>query len=100
MNNNELIEKLSSDVHDSWWDEKLKQGFHAPLDCPKVSAPYNKWASNCDKCHNDMYPYNELPENIKEYDRVTVRKVLLSLSKYMQSVVLNEEQIENDCHSN
>lgn len=86
MNNNELIEKLSSDIHDGWWDEKRKQDFHAPLDCAKVSAPYNKWAVNCDKCHRDMYPYNELPENIKEYDRVTVRKVLFSLSKYLGDV--------------
>jgi hypothetical protein len=28
-----------------------------------------------------MYPYDELPENIKEYDRVTVRAVLQAMDE-------------------
>jgi hypothetical protein len=87
------LELLASKVHDSWWEEKAKQGFHAPADCesenhqsfinsgqhPKEqfeghfdSLRY-KW---CDKCHPDMYPYEKLPDNIKEFDRATVRTVL------------------------
>jgi len=30
----------------------------------------------CNKCHRDMIPYQELPEDIKDYDRVTVQTVL------------------------
>ena len=33
----------------------------------------------CDKCHTDLYSYSELPENVKEYDRVTVRAVLRAI---------------------
>lgn len=89
-----LIEKLSEEVHNAWWEEKKRQGFHAPLECKSdnrksyidspqtgkdrfddagFNAKFYKW---CDRCHADMYPYEELPENIKEYDRVTVRTIV------------------------
>lgn len=76
-----IIEQLSSKVHDAWWNEKKSQGFHAPLSCPKriLANEYTKFKCVCEKCHTDMYPYEELPENIKDYDRVTVRMVLQSL---------------------
>ena len=62
--------------------EKKKQGFHAPLECEKyVQEVDNKFTKVCEKCHTDMYPYDELPENIKEYDRVTVRSVLNAIKK-------------------
>lgn len=91
---NEQIEQLASKVHDSWWEEKKKQDFHAPRDCqsenrrsydrsPQTGKDHfddagldektYKW---CDKCHPNMYPYEELPEDVKEYDRITVRTVL------------------------
>lgn len=84
---NEIVEKLSAFVHDAWWDEKKKQGFHAPVECPAfpavavIGSDFDKFAKICDKCHSDMYPYEELPENIKEYDRVMVRTVLRALGK-------------------
>ena len=80
-----LIEALSEKVHDAWWSEKIKQGFHAPIDCnyakPKYAvgkeeAEEKAFTKHCDKCHTDMYPYNDLPEHIKDYDRVTIRAVL------------------------
>mgnify|MGYP000843570206 CR=1 FL=1 len=76
-----LIEQLSARVHDAWWEEKARQGFHAPLSCPRRSPAneYTKFECVCEKCHTDMYPYEELPENIKDYDRVTVRTVLQAL---------------------
>ena len=94
---NELIEKLSENVHAAWLKEKEKQGFHAPVICEGfehrsymkssdqakerfytagLTPELYKW---CDKCHTDMYPYDSLSENIKEYDRVTVRTVLEAL---------------------
>ena len=67
-------EVIAESVHDAWWTEKIKQGFHAPLRCPTTCG--KKFEKNCEKCHADMYPYLELPENVKEYDRATVRAVL------------------------
>ena len=92
------IEFLAEQVHNTWWQEKEKQGFHSPNDCESENrtgyinsdwqsqerfdnyfdSRYYEW---CDKCHSDMYPYNELPEHIKEYDRVTVRTVLNAIDK-------------------
>lgn len=88
-----MIEKLSAAVHDAWWKEKKIQGFHSPIDCESQSAkdchehdiksvglhPFLKFHKYCDKCHTDMYPYEELPENVKEYDRVTVRSALTAI---------------------
>ena len=92
----DLIEKLSEEVHNAWVKEKVEQGFHAPIECKNymsavrelnvlnhsstliVPGCFNKC---CDKCHTDLYPYPELPENIKEYDRVTVRAVLNAMEK-------------------
>lgn len=75
------IEYLSNKVHDGWWAEKRSQGFHAPLSHTGGSGKFEK---RCDKCHADMYPYDELPENVKEYDRVTVRAVLVALEAWEQ----------------
>lgn len=87
------IETIASKVHDSWWEEKKKQGFHSPVDCKSDSAvsarehdirsqglyEFIRFYNYCDKCHKDMYPYFELPENIKEYDRVTVKTVIKAI---------------------
>jgi len=43
--------------------------------------PRGKFDKVCDKCHPDMYPYEELSEEVKEYDRVTVRAVLAAQTK-------------------
>lgn len=81
-NTNELIEKLSSKVHDAWWEEKKRQGFHAPLDCPKrTTMQLQKFSLYCNRCHTDMYPYNEIPEYVKEYDRVMVKAVLQAIEE-------------------
>lgn len=90
------IELLSEEVHKAWMAEKFKQGFHAPDNCnsmlhdaykeygpdymkaPPKEPKFYKW---CEKCHTDLYPYQELPDNIKEYDRVTVAAVLQALNK-------------------
>ena len=91
-----LIEKIAESVHNSWWNEKKEQGFHSPKNCPYAIIPYvqgsfDKFKKNCEKCHTDMYPYNELPENIKEYDRVTAKAVLKSLEENDYSVIKDED---------
>jgi hypothetical protein len=84
-NLNSKIEELSEEVHNAWMKEKLSQGFHAPFNCPRFPLiPHDedeKFVKKCEKCHTDLYPYSELPENIKEYDRVTVRAVLHAIEK-------------------
>ncbi len=77
------IEFLSEQVHNAWMKEKLQQGFHAPKKCHTYfeGCLFNKFEKRCDKCHTDMYPYSELPENIKDYDRVTVRTVIEAIKK-------------------
>lgn len=76
-------EMLAEQVHISWMNEKVRQGFHCPMQCPNfprkpVMMPQEgdvMFEKYCDKCHTDLYAYNHLPEHIKEYDRVTVRTV-------------------------
>jgi septal ring factor EnvC (AmiA/AmiB activator) len=52
------VEKLSESVHDAWWQESKRQGREG---------------------EQSMVPYSELPDSVKEYDRVTVRAVLDAL---------------------
>ena len=91
-----LIEKIADSIHNAWWNEKKEQGFHSPKKCPYaidsyVQGSFDKFKKNCEKCHTDMYPYNELPENIKEYDRVTAKAVLKSLEENDYSVIKDED---------
>jgi hypothetical protein len=81
------IEFLSEQVHNAWWEEKKRQGFHAPNECPDFEPEKpeflitQKFTKHCGHCHTDMYPYAELPESIKDYDRVMVRTVLEAIRK-------------------
>ena len=65
MEERKLIELLSEKVHNAWMKEKEAQGFSYGKDYDKEK-----------KKHPDMLPYNELKEEVKEYDRATVRAVL------------------------
>ena len=60
-------------VHNAWMKEKEAQGFSYGKDYDKEK-----------KKHPDMLPYNELKEEVKEYDRATVRAVLQA-QKELQS---------------
>lgn len=95
---NKIIELISQEVHNAWMKEKIDQGFHSPDECKSenhksfmtadwtnqqrlednCNPKFYKW---CDKCHTDLYHYNELPDNIKEYDRVTVKAVIEAMGK-------------------
>ncbi len=98
--NVKLIEQLSEQVHNAWWREKEEQGFHAPIRCKHAKPDYvvgeseareKAFNRHCDKCHTDMYPYKELPEHVKEYDRVTVRAVLSAIKRMGYSLEGGEE---------
>ncbi|MFA7171307.1 MAG: hypothetical protein WC180_04910 [Candidatus Paceibacterota bacterium] len=81
------VEFLSDKVHQAWMREKRSQGFHAPNECPLFDPSddkrtySDKFTRHCGKCHTDLYPYDELPENVKEYDRVMVRTVIQAMEK-------------------
>jgi len=51
------IETVAEAVHNAWWEEKKKQGVTE---------------------HPDMISYSHLSEEVKEYDRVTVRAIIES----------------------
>jgi hypothetical protein len=75
------LDELAEKVHDSWVQQKKLCGFHAPENCPQIVSRVSgskAWYDEtfCAKCHKDMRSYADLPENVKEYDRVTVRAVL------------------------
>ena len=76
-----MIEELAAKVHNAWWDEKAEGGFHSPADCPHRNGRSNMFSKHCDNCHPAMYPYGQLPETVKDYDRVTVRTVLRALGE-------------------
>lgn len=52
------FETICENVHNGWWMEKIRQGVTD---------------------HPDMIEYSKLSESVKEYDRVTVRRVLDAL---------------------
>jgi len=60
----ELVETLAEEVHNAWWEEKKRQGK--------------------DDTHPDAVLYYALTEEVKEYDRVTVRVVLHALINEME----------------
>lgn len=66
------LETVAEMVHNSWWKEKTKQGFHAPADCPQMG---------CVNCHPNMIPYDQLSEMAKDLDRATVRMVYEAIIK-------------------
>lgn len=85
MNNDNVLllleakkEFLAKRVHDAWMKEKASQGFHDPTTCTMKSVH-----AGCEKCHADMIPYEDLAENIKDYDRVTVTTVIDAIEEIL-----------------
>jgi DNA-binding transcriptional ArsR family regulator len=90
----DLLERLAEHVHKEWMAEKQRQGFAdhvlVPVPCACNDAEGCPARQGCNqaycrlpayKHHTDMLPYAELAENVKEYDRATVRGVLRALDK-------------------
>ena len=81
------LELISDEVHKARMTEKISQGFHSPAQCTNHDPSddkrqtLNKFTKRCGKCHTDLYDYRDLPEHVKEYDRVTVRAVIKALEK-------------------
>lgn len=83
----EWVEHLSAAAHQAWMAEKERQGFadHPPDQCSVGWDIVHRGRPPilCEKLpaqhHLDMVPYDQLPEETKEFDRQMVRVVLTSL---------------------
>lgn len=91
----DTLEKIAAAVHRSWTDEKVRQGFADHVLDPKPTAEtftgsdgglFIGTVTSCARCplyqdkhHADMLPYADLAENVREYDRATVRAVLAGI---------------------
>lgn len=56
----QLVEQMSKNVHDVWAETRIKQGWK-----------YGERRNDELKTHPCLVPYEELPEEEKEYDRNT-----------------------------
>ena len=67
----ELVEQLAENIHDHWARQRIEAGW-----------TYGLQRDDADKTHPDLVPYEDLPEEEKQYDRTSVRetlKVILTL---------------------
>lgn len=55
-----LVERMAENVHDVWAETRIAQGW-----------TYGSERNDAEKKHPCLVPYNELPEEEKEYDRNT-----------------------------
>jgi len=67
---NELTELIASNVHDIWAEGRIAEGW-----------VFGELRDDNLKTHPCLVPYNELPENEKEYDRNTAMKTLKMIHK-------------------
>lgn len=73
----ELTEQLAENVHDSWAEQRLTEGWR-----------YGPLRNDVSKEHPNLVPYEELPENEREYDRrsaLETIRMLLALGYRIQS---------------
>ena len=61
----ELVEKMAENVHEEWAQERIRQGW-----------TYGKERNDTLKQHPCLIPYEELPEEEKQFDRITSIKTL------------------------
>ena len=66
-----LVERLAENNHDQWARQRINEGW-----------TYGPQRDDALKTHPDLVPYGDLPEEEKEYDRISVVqtvKVILTL---------------------
>lgn len=73
------VEQLAEMEHDRWWREREADGwtFASAKDVDRKHSPY-------------LRPYDELPEDVKDYDRNTVRGIPAFVAHAGFAVVRNE----------
>lgn len=65
-----LVEKMAKNVHEVWAQSRMSQGW-----------TYGKVRNDEQKKHPCLIPYEELPEEEKEYDRNTALETLKLITK-------------------
>lgn len=65
-----LVEQMAKNVHEVWAETRIKQGW-----------TYGKQRDDKLKTHPCLVPYEELPEDEKEYDRNTALGTLRLITK-------------------
>lgn len=66
----QLVEKMSKNVHEVWAETRIHQGW-----------TYGKQRNDEKKTHPCLVPYEELPDSEKEYDRNTSISTLKLIMK-------------------
>ena len=86
---NELIEELADLEHDQWiyWSKVLAVTMEAALD--NLSNGHTDEAAKIlfkkiEGWKTNWKPYSELPNNVKEYDRVWARKVIKLMEPHVE----------------
>ena len=74
------LEILAQKIHDRWMKRRLEEGW-----------TYGKVRNDELKQHSCLVPYEQLPENEKEYDRATALETLKSLVDLGYTVAKKEE---------
>ena len=85
----QLVEKMSKNVHEVWSETRIKQGW-----------TYGEQRNDELKTHPCLVPYEELPEEEKEYDRIDriiARKYGLSLGSLYCRKPLIDEAFRGSC---
>ena len=72
----ELLERVSRLDHEIWKHAKAAEGYHYPSECP-----YRSKGNRCKKCSMLFIPYDVLPEDVKELNRIRWRNMDKILSK-------------------
>lgn len=65
-----LIEDMAKNVHEVWAQNRINEGWS-----------YGPRRDDANKLHPCLVPYEELPENEKEYDRATSQETLKLILK-------------------
>ena len=65
-----LIEQLAENNHDHWARQRIEDGW-----------TYGPQRDDARKTHPDLVPYSDVPEDEKEYDRISVVETLKVIIK-------------------
>lgn len=77
----QLVEKMSKNVHEVWAENRIQQGW-----------TYGEKRNDKLKTHPCLIPYEELPEEEKEYDRNTAVGTLKLIMKLGFKIIKEKEQ--------